>query len=82
MDINKAIFDRRLMPKKSDIVKNLQWSSIVLDALMTASMTNSDVYIDVATPEAEKVINKALDALAAAGDTRALQISVRRVRLN
>jgi hypothetical protein len=81
MEINKTIFDRRLIPKKQK-VRTLQWSSLVLDALMEAALSDRDVYIEVATHEAEVVINKALDALVSAGDGRALRIRVRRVRLN
>tara|TARA_R100001530_G_scaffold120259_1_gene87495 strand:+ start:705 stop:947 length:243 start_codon:yes stop_codon:yes gene_type:complete len=80
MEINKTIFDGA-MPKKHHI-QTLNWSSIVLDALMEASTSDRDVYIEVATHEAEVVINKALDALVSAGDGRALQIMVRRVPLN
>ncbi len=69
------------MPKQQKI-QTLNWSSLVLDALMEASLTERDIYIDVATHEAEVVINKALDALVSAGDGRALQIMVRRVPLN
>ncbi len=74
MEINKKIFDvSKFRPTK------LNYSNLVLDALMEASLTNKEVVITVASLEAEVLINQALDSLAAAGDDRVLQIIVERV---
>lgn len=64
------------------MMKDLQWSSILMEALLECNDTRRTVYIDIATDAGEALLNVALDQLLAEGDDRANQIEVRRLELN